>query len=95
MGPRPHNLITHQLSFQYQFLGSLSSAVVTISVAIIFQSVWALVFGFGSYYSGNALIKAAGVVGDKPWIAPIILVVFGGALWLYMHKATKKKVKYI
>ncbi|MCK5466094.1 lipopolysaccharide biosynthesis protein [Candidatus Parcubacteria bacterium] len=31
--------------FQYQFLGSLSSAVVTISVAIIFQSVWALVFG--------------------------------------------------
>jgi len=31
--------------FQYQFLGSLSSAIVTISMAIIFRSVWALVFG--------------------------------------------------
>ena len=60
---------------------------------VLSAAVWALVFGFGSYYSGNALVKAAEVVGDKPWIAPIILVVFGGALWLYMHKATKKKVK--
>ncbi|MCW8895815.1 MAG: DedA family protein [Sulfurimonas sp.] len=58
---------------------------------VLSSAVWALVFGFGSYYSGGALVKAAEVVGDKPWIAPIILVVFAGALWLYMHKATKKK----
>ena len=31
--------------FQYQFLGSLSNTIVTISAAIIFQSVWALVAG--------------------------------------------------
>ncbi len=55
------------------------------------SAVWALVFGFGSYYSGSFLVKVAALIGDKPWIAPMILVVFGGALWLYMEKATKKK----
>ena len=55
--------------------------------------VWTLVFGFGSYYSGEFLVKLAGLVGEKPWIAPLILVIFGGALWLYMEKATKKKSK--
>ena len=58
---------------------------------ILSAAVWALVFGLGSYYSGNALVKAAELVSGKPWIAPIILVIFGGALWLYMHKATKRK----
>ncbi len=58
---------------------------------VISAGIWALVFGFGSYYSGNFLIKVAELIGDKPWIAPLILVVFGGALWLYMEKATKKK----
>ncbi|QOY52468.1 DedA family protein [Candidatus Sulfurimonas marisnigri] len=56
-------------------------------------AVWALVVGLGSYYSGSYLIKVAELIGDKPWIAPIILVVFGGALWLYMTQATKRKVK--
>ncbi len=55
------------------------------------SAVWALVFGLGSYYSGSLLVKFAETISDKPWIAPIILVVFGGALWLYMEKATKKK----
>jgi len=57
------------------------------------SAVWALAFGLGSYYSGSALVKLAGVIGDKPWIAPMILVVLGGTLWLYMEKATKKKTK--
>ena len=60
---------------------------------VISAAVWALVFGLGSYYSGSALVKFAEIIGDKPWIAPIILVVFGGALWLYMTQATKKKIK--
>jgi len=58
---------------------------------VLSAAVWALVFGFGSYYSGEVLVEFAGLVSDKPWIAPIVLVVFGGALWLYMEKATKKK----
>jgi membrane protein DedA with SNARE-associated domain len=53
--------------------------------------IWVLVFGFGSYYSGDLLVNFASVIGDKPWIAPLILVVFGGSLWIYMEKATKKR----
>ncbi len=55
--------------------------------------VWALVFGIGSYYSGNFLIKLIEIIGNKPWIAPLILIIFGGILWLYLTQATKKKVK--
>jgi len=60
---------------------------------IISAGIWALVFGYGSYYSGSALVKFAELVSDKPYIAPIILIVFGGGLWFYMEKATKKKSK--
>lgn len=54
-------------------------------------AVWALVFGLGSYYTGGSIVKFAEVVSEKPWIAPIILVTFGGALWLYMSHATKRR----
>lgn len=57
------------------------------------SAIWALVVGFGSFYSGEALVKVAGVVSERPWIAIVILVVFAGSLWLYLEKATKKKVK--
>lgn len=60
---------------------------------ILSAAVWALVFGLGSYYSGGALVKIAEQIGEKPWIAPIILIIFVGALWLYMHNATKKRTK--
>jgi membrane protein DedA with SNARE-associated domain len=60
---------------------------------ILSAAVWTLIFGIGSYYSGAFLVRVAGVVGDKPWIAPIILVVFGGALWFYMTHATKRRPK--
>ncbi len=60
---------------------------------ILSAGVWALAFGLGSYYSGSFLMNIAETITQKPWIAPIVLVVFGGALWLYMTKATKKKVK--
>ncbi|EQB40021.1 membrane protein [Sulfurimonas hongkongensis] len=58
---------------------------------VLSAAVWALAFGLGSYYSGSVLVKVASFIGEKPWIAPIILVVFGGSLWLYMEKATKRK----
>jgi membrane protein DedA with SNARE-associated domain len=54
-------------------------------------AVWALVFGLGSYYTGGSIVKFAEVVSEKPWIAPIILVTFGGALWMYMSHATKRR----
>lgn len=55
------------------------------------SAIWALAFGLGSYYSGSALVKFAELISGKPWIAPIILVVLGGGLWLYMERATKRK----
>jgi len=58
---------------------------------IMSAGVWALAFGLGSYYSGSFLMNIAETISQKPWIAPIILVVLGGALWLYMTKATQKK----
>ncbi len=58
---------------------------------ILSAGVWALVVGFGSYYSGGFLVKVAETISEKPWIAPLILVVFGGALWFYLTQATKKK----
>lgn len=59
---------------------------------IVSAAIWALSVGVGSYYSGNILIKFAGMVGEKPWIAPLIVVVLGGGLWFYLTQATKKKV---
>jgi len=58
---------------------------------VLSAGVWALAFGLGSYYSGGFLMSIAEAITQKPWIAPIILVIFGGALWLYMTQATKKK----
>jgi membrane protein DedA with SNARE-associated domain len=60
---------------------------------VLSSGVWALSIGFGSYYSGSALVKVAETIGEKPWIAPMILVLLGGSLWLYLTLATKKKVK--
>jgi len=57
------------------------------------SAIWALAVGFGSFYSGEVLVKIAGELGQKPWIAIIILVVFAGSLWFYLEKATKKKMK--
>jgi len=58
---------------------------------VLSAGVWALVVGLGSYYSGSFLVKVAETVSDKPWIAPIILVVFGSALWFYLTHATKRR----
>ena len=62
-----------------------------IVLNIISAAVWALVFGLGSFYFGAILTEFAKMISDKPWIAPIILIIFGGALWIYMEKVTKKK----
>lgn len=57
------------------------------------SAIWALSVGFGSYYSGSVLVQAAQVIGEKPWIAPLVLVVFGSFLWFYLSHATKRKTK--
>lgn len=56
-------------------------------------AVWALVVGLGAYFSGKPLMALAELIGEKPWIAPLILVVFAALLWFYMESATRKKKK--
>ena len=58
---------------------------------IIAAGIWALVFGLGSYYFGGILSKFAIYISDNKWLAPVIVIVLGGAIWLYLEKATKKK----
>jgi len=53
--------------------------------------VWVLAFGLGSFYFGAILSEFAQTLSNKPWIAPIILVVLGGSVWFYMEKVTRKK----
>ncbi|UCN00866.1 DedA family protein [Sulfurimonas sp. SWIR-19] len=54
-------------------------------------AVWALAFGLSSYYFGAVLSKFALYVNDNRWIAPVILLTIGGAVWIYLEQATKKK----
>ena len=53
--------------------------------------VWTFVVGLGSYLAGNVITSAYNVVADKPYLAPIVLLSFAGAIWAYMTWATKKR----
>jgi membrane protein DedA with SNARE-associated domain len=55
------------------------------------SAIWALIVGGGSYLFGGALIEGYKIVADKPYLAPIMLVVVGGSVWLYLSQATKRK----
>jgi len=54
-------------------------------------AVWAVAVGGISYLFGGALIEGYKVVSNKPWIAPVILLLIGGSVWLYLSNATKKR----
>lgn len=58
---------------------------------VLSAGVWALVVGLGSYFAGEPLVKLGNLIGEKPWIAPVILVVMASLLWFYLEKATKRK----
>lgn len=53
--------------------------------------IWAIVVGGGSYLFGGALIEGYKTVADKPYLAPIMLLIVGGSVWIYLSRATKKK----
>lgn len=54
-------------------------------------AVWAIVVGGGSYLFGGALIEGYKMVSNKPYIAPLMLLLIAGSLWFYFSQATKKK----
>ena len=53
--------------------------------------IWAVTVGGLSYFFGGALIKIYALIADKPYLAPVALIVIGGSVWLYLSQATKKK----
>lgn len=53
--------------------------------------IWAVVVGGLSYLFGGALIEGYKMVSDKPYLAPVMLLLIGGSLWFYLSQATKKK----
>lgn len=54
-------------------------------------AIWAVVVGGASYLFGGALIEGYTMVSDKPYLAPVVLLIVGGSVWLYLSAATKKK----
>jgi len=59
---------------------------------IIGAIAWTFAFGLGSFYAGDVLMKGYEVILERPYIAPLIILVMGGSIWLYMEKVTKKKI---
>jgi membrane protein DedA with SNARE-associated domain len=54
-------------------------------------ALWAVVVGGVSYLFGGAIIEGFKLIANKPYLAPISLVVIGGGVWFYLSQATKRK----
>ncbi|AFV98408.1 MULTISPECIES: DedA family protein [unclassified Sulfuricurvum] len=54
-------------------------------------AIWAVIVGGGSYLFGGALIEGYKIVADKPYLAPVMLIIVGGSVWFYLSLATKKQ----
>ncbi len=53
--------------------------------------IWAITVGGLSFLFGGALIEGYKMVADKPYLAPVMLVIVAGSLWIYFSQATKKR----
>jgi len=53
--------------------------------------IWAIVVGGLSYLFGGALIEGYKMVSDKPYLAPVTLLLVGGSVWFYLTQATKRR----
>ncbi len=47
------------------------------------------VIGFTAYYSSDAIIKFYNFLKDKPYLAPLALIVIAFAIWQYLKKVEK------
>ena len=53
--------------------------------------VFVLVIGLSAYYSSEFIIKLFNILKDKPYLAPIALIVIGSAIWYFLTKIENKK----
>lgn len=52
--------------------------------------IWAVSIGLASFMAGEAIQQAYGFIAERPYLAPIILVVMIGLIWWYLSAKTKK-----
>jgi len=60
---------------------------------ILAATLWAVVLGLGSYFAGELLMQVSAFFSDNAYVAPLLLALIAGAIWLYFHKATHKKTR--
>jgi membrane protein DedA with SNARE-associated domain len=53
--------------------------------------IWTIVIGGSSYVFGGALIEGYKIIAQKPYLAPVMLIIVGGSVWYYLSMATKKR----
>ncbi|MDR0666054.1 MAG: DedA family protein [Campylobacteraceae bacterium] len=58
---------------------------------LIAALIWALSLGYGSYYAGEYFTKIFHILEDEPYIAPAILLMLIGIVWIYFTLAARKK----
>ncbi len=58
---------------------------------VISALLWSLIVGIASYKAGESLMNASKYISSHPWLAPLIVFVLIGILWIYLKMATKKK----
>ena len=58
---------------------------------VISAALWSLIVGIASYKAGETLVNTSKYISSNPWLAPVILAVLLGGLWLYFQVATRKR----
>ena len=58
---------------------------------IFAAAIWALFFGFASYFFAAPLKAFAIYIYHNKWLAPVILLTLGALLWWYLSHATKRR----
>lgn len=58
---------------------------------LISSALWAIVVGFAGFFGGEAIVKAATVTSDYPYIFPLVLMTLIFSIWFYMNRITAKK----
>lgn len=51
---------------------------------------WGLVVGIGSFLAGKPIMGVYDFIAERPYIAPLIILVLGALIWIYLGRATKK-----
>lgn len=63
-----------------------------VALNIFASIVWGLAVGLGSFFAGDSIIKAFSFAKENPIIMPLIAITIIALAWIYLEKATAKKI---